>query len=152
MCKCSGVSPDAPNHPHPDDAATASEDTLAAQSVRDLAALSAVEILGAHIVDLMTAAAVKTGLYQDGDKDRDLADARILIEALAGLIDGAAPHIGSQHAAPLRDGLQSLQAAFADFSPVADPPGQGPGDRYSRASRRSPGAAGRGGRSRPAAG
>lgn len=125
MCQCSGVS-DQETNPG------ASGEALAAESARDLAALSAVEILGAHIVDLMTAAAVKTGLYDDGEADRDLAEARILIDALAGLIDGAAPHLGSQHAAPLRDGLQSLQAAFAEFSPVPDAPGQGPGERYSR--------------------
>jgi hypothetical protein len=113
-------------------------ESMAAQSARDLAALSAVEILGAHIVDLMTAAAVKTGLYEDGEEVRDLAEARILIDALAGLIDGAAPHLGSQHAAPLRDGLQSLQQAFAEFSPVPDPPGQGPGERYSRPGRARP--------------
>jgi hypothetical protein len=125
VCQCNGVTAQETN---PEPAA----ETMAAQSARDLAALSAVEILGAHIVDLMTAAAVKTGLYEDGDDDRDLADARILIDALAGLIDGAAPHLGSQHAAPLRDGLQSLQQAFAEYSPVPDLPGQGPGERYSR--------------------
>lgn len=106
------------------------EELLAAKSARDLSALSAVEILGAHIVDLMTAAAVKTGLYENGEADRDLAEARILIDALAGLIDGAAPHLGGQHAAPLKDGLQSLQAAFAEFSPVPDEPGQAPGERF----------------------
>jgi hypothetical protein len=129
VCQCSGVS-DQETNP------AAAGDALAAESARDLAALSAVEILGAHIVDLMTAAAVKTGLYEGGERDRDLAEARILIDALAGLIDGAAPHLGGQHAAPLKDGLQSLQAAFAEFSPAPDPPGQGPGERFSRPRRR----------------
>ena len=53
-------------------------------AARDLAALQASEILGLHAVDLMTAAAVKLGLYEGGDDTRDLADARILIHVLAG--------------------------------------------------------------------
>ena len=132
MCQCSGVSAEETN---PAASAAPTPHVLAVESARDLAALSAVEVLGAHIVDLMTAAAVKTGLYEGGEEDRDLADARILIDALAGLLDGAAPHLGSQHAAPLRDGLQSLQQAFAEFSPIPDPPGQGPGEQYAGGSR-----------------
>ncbi len=116
---------------------------LAAQSARDLAGLAAVEILGAHIVDLMTAAAVKLGLFEGGDELRDLAEARIVIDALAGLVDGAAPHLGSQHAAPMRDGLSTLQQAFAEYSPIPDAPGQGPGEKYTgrgaRAGRRTQG-------------
>ena len=114
------------------------QEALAAQSAWDLASLSAYDILVAHITNLMTAAAVKTGLYEGGEEQQDLADARILIDALAGLFDGALPHLGSQHAAPLRDGLQSLQAAFAERSPVADPPGQGPGERFGVKPRRRP--------------
>ena len=37
---------------------------------------------------------------------------RKLITALAGFVTAAAPEIGSQHAAPLRDGLRTLQLAF----------------------------------------
>ena len=114
------------------------ESELALQSARDLAALSAHEILLSNIVDLMTAAAVKIGLYEGGDEVRDLADARMLIDALAGLIDGAAAHLGSQHAAPLRDGLQQLQEAFAEYSPVPDPIGEGPGEQYRGSRRRRP--------------
>ena len=124
MCQCSGMSAPDTNPP-------AAAEELAAHSSRDLAALSAVEILGAHIVDMMTAAAVKLGLYEGGEDTRDLAESRILIDSLAGLIDGAAPNLGSQHAAPLRDGLQSLQQAFSEYSPVPDAPGQGPGEKYS---------------------
>ena len=99
-------------------------------AARDLATLAATEILGATIVDLMTAAAVKLGLYEGGEQHRDLAEARVLITAIAGLIDGAAPELGSQHAAPLRDGLRSLQLAFRELSPVPDAPGTGPGERF----------------------
>ncbi len=99
-------------------------------AARDLATLAATEILGVTIVDLMTAAAVKLGLYEGGESHRDLAEARILITAIAGLIDGAAPELGSQHAAPLRDGLKELQLAFRELSIVPDAPGTGPGERY----------------------
>lgn len=98
-------------------------------ATRDLRSLSAVEIVGANAVDLMTAAAVKLGLYEDTSQDVDLAEARILIDALAGLVHAAIPHLGHHHAAPLRDGLQSLQAAFAEAQEYPDPPGAGPGQR-----------------------
>lgn len=99
-------------------------------AAHDLAGLAAVEILGAHIADLMTAAAVKLGLYEGGERHRDLADARMLITSLAGLLDAAAPLVGSQHATILRDGLRTLQLAFREASAVPDAAGDGPGEQY----------------------
>ncbi len=110
------------------------EEPLSATASRDLMALSAVEILGAHTADLMTAAAVKLGLFEGTEDRQDLAEARILIEALAGLVEAAAPHLGHHHAAPLRDGLRTLQQSFRDAQEYPDPPGEGPGE--SRAARR----------------
>ncbi len=100
------------------------------EAVRDLALLASVEIVGLHAVDLMTAAAVKLGLFEGGDKTRDLAEARILIEVLAGFVDAAAREVGHHHAAPMRDGLKSLQMAFREDSHIQDEPGQGPGEKY----------------------
>ena len=60
----------------------------------------------------------------------DLDEARKLITALAGLIVAGAADMGAAHAAPLRDGLRSLQLAFREESIVPDPPGQGPGEKY----------------------
>ncbi|MEY4347961.1 MAG: hypothetical protein RIS43_380 [Actinomycetota bacterium] len=100
------------------------------EAARDLAQISSVEIVGLHAVDLMTAAAVKLGLFEGGEAERDLAEARILIDSLAGLIDAAARNIGHHHAAPLRDGLKSLQMAFREYSPIQDEPGAGPGEKY----------------------
>lgn len=116
--------------PKPTTPAAAGEDAgvLTASAIRDLASLSAVEIVGANAVDLMTAAAVKLGLYEGTAEARDLAEARILIDALAGLVQAAVPHLGHHHAAPLRDGLSSLQAAFREAEEYPDPPGQGPGE------------------------
>ena len=102
----------------------------AATAAVDVARLAAIEIIGVYAADLMTAAAVKLGLFEGGEAHRDLAEARILITALAGFVDAAGPEVGHHHAAPLRDGLSTLQRAFREYSPVPDPPGQGPGEKY----------------------
>jgi hypothetical protein len=104
---------------------------------RDLADVPAVEVIATLAVHLMTAAAVQLGLGEpraEGGPARppepvDLDEARKLITALAGLVTAAAPEIGSQHAAPLRDGLRTLQLAFREASVVPDPPGSAPGEK-----------------------
>lgn len=115
----------------PGDAAPADgHDTGAdgSDALRDIAEVPAVEVITAAAVHLMSAAAVKCGLAEDAEPDLD--EARKLITALAGLVTAAAPEIGSQHAAPLRDGLKSLQLAFREASFIPDAPGQGPGERW----------------------
>lgn len=105
-----------------DDASRAAE--------RDLAEVPAVEVVSTLAVHLMSAAAIRCGLG-DGPEaaaDTDLAEARILITALAGLVTASAPDLGPQHAAPLRDGLTALQRAFREASAVPDAPGAGPGE------------------------
>ena len=96
----------------------------------DIAEVPAVEIVLTVAMHLMSAAAVACGLAEDTDDApaADLAEARILITALAGLVTSAAPLVGSMHAAPLRDGLQALQRAFREASVIPDPPGLGPGE------------------------
>ncbi|TQL00283.1 hypothetical protein FB563_5372 [Streptomyces puniciscabiei] len=97
---------------------------------RDIAEVPAVEVIVTVAVNLMSAAAVKLGLSEEGEKRKDLDEARKLITALAGLLDASATEISSFHAAPLRDGLKSLQLAFREASIVPDEPGQGPGEKY----------------------
>ena len=97
-------------------------------AVRDLADVPAAEVIASAAVHLMSAAAVKCGLAEEGDAHKDLDEARKLITALAGLVTAARPDLGL-HAAPLRDGLQALQRAFREASPVPDAPGEGPGER-----------------------
>lgn len=97
---------------------------------RDIAEVPAVEVIVTVAVNLMSAAAVKLGLTEEGDKYKDLDEARKLVHALAGLLDASATEISSFHAAPLRDGLKSLQLAFRETSIVPDEPGQGPGEKY----------------------
>ncbi|HEV7629165.1 MAG TPA: DUF1844 domain-containing protein [Streptomyces sp.] len=97
---------------------------------RDIADVPAVEVITTVAVHLMSSAAVNLGLSDDGEQHRDLDEARKLIHALAGLVTASATEIGSYHAAPLRDGLKSLQLAFREASSVPDEPGQGPGEKY----------------------
>jgi hypothetical protein len=90
--------------------------------LRELAEVPAVEAIATLAVHLMTAAAVQLGLGEpaaDGSAPAaDLDEARKLITALAGLVTAAVPEVGSQHAAPLRDGLRTLRLAFREVSVV----------------------------------
>ena len=112
-------SPDAA--PDPDDVA---------EVTRDIADVPAVQVITTAAVHLMSAAAVKCGLAEEGAALADLDEARKLITALAGLVTASAPDIGNQHARSLRDGLRSLQLAFREASPFPDAPGEGPGEKY----------------------
>ncbi|QKW05602.1 DUF1844 domain-containing protein [Streptomyces sp. NA04227] len=100
---------------------------------RDIADVPAVEVITTVAVHLMSAAAVNLGLAEGGETHKDLDEARKLIHALAGLLDAGTTEISSFHAAPLRDGLKSLQLAFREASTVPDEPGQGPGEKYTGA-------------------
>jgi hypothetical protein len=95
--------------------------------VPDIGDIPAVEVVLTVALHLMSAAAVACGLGDD-EREPDLAEARILITALAGLVTSSAPLLGSMHAAPLRDGLTTLQRAFREASVLPDPPGRGPGE------------------------
>ncbi|MEU3751329.1 DUF1844 domain-containing protein [Streptomyces olivoreticuli] len=97
---------------------------------RDIADVPAVEVITTVAVHLMSSAAVNLGLAEDGEAHKDLDEARKLITALAGLVTAGATEISNFHAAPLRDGLKSLQLAFREASLVPDEPGQGPGEKF----------------------
>ncbi|MBT0565172.1 DUF1844 domain-containing protein [Williamsia sp. CHRR-6] len=98
--------------------------------VRELGDIPAVEVITRSIVMLMSSAAEKLGLADDpaAQSRIDLDEARRLITALAGLVTAALPDLGL-HAAPIRDGLKSLQLAFREASSVPDEPGHGPGEK-----------------------
>lgn len=103
-------------------------------SIRELADIPAIEVITKAIVMLMSSSAEKLGLSSpdpDESPHRDLDEARRLITALAGLVAASVEYLGP-HAAPIRDGLQSLQKAFREASAVPDEPGQGPGEKYLR--------------------
>jgi hypothetical protein len=112
---------DAIEHDHDDDGFA---------EVRDIADVPAVELINTVAIHLLSAAAVKVGLADDPEQQVDLDEARKLINALAGLVTAAAPEVGSMHAAPLRDGLRSVQLAFREASAIPDAPGKGPGEKY----------------------
>jgi hypothetical protein len=101
--------------------------------IPDIADIPAVEVVLTVAMHLMTASAVACGLSLDEDgapREADLAEARILINALAALVTASAPDLGSVHAAPLRDGLTAVQRAFREASTLPDAPGEGPGERF----------------------
>ncbi len=89
------------------------------------------EVISRAAVMLMSAAAEQLGLSAADPhrpEHRDLGEARILITALAGLVNAATPDLGP-HAAAFRDGLTGLQGAFREYSVEPDAPGHGPGER-----------------------
>lgn len=124
--------PDAAPHEHDErhERWTRQEAAAASTAGRDIADVPAVEVITTAAVHLLSAAAVKTGLADDPDTQLDLDEARKLINALAGLITAAAPEVSDMHARSLRDGLRSVQLAFREASPIPDPIGQGPGEKY----------------------
>lgn len=98
------------------------------QQVRELATIPAIEVISRAAVMLMSAAAEKIGPEAGGDEEyRDLAEARPLINALAGLVTAASGDLGL-HRKPILDGVKALQAAFREASAFPDEPGQGPGE------------------------
>ena len=118
--------------PAPQQQDASADDSLAGEALRDISEVASVEIITTACVHLMSAAAVKLGLAEDEETGQyqDLAEARKLINALAGLVTAAAPEIGNEHARSLRDGLRSLQLAFAEALPFPDDPGQAPGEKW----------------------
>ena len=98
-----------------------------------MAEVNAVELITTVGVHLMSAAALRCGLAEEGEAHQDLDEARKLIEALAGLVTASAPDLGDTHARALRDGLRSVQLAFREASAFPDAPGQGPGEKYTGA-------------------
>lgn len=65
---------------------------------RDIAEVPAVEVIVTVAVNLMSAAAVKLGLTEEGEQHKDLDEARKLVQALAGLLDASATEISTFHA------------------------------------------------------
>lgn len=104
-----------------------------AGAARDLADVSAVELITTVSVHLLSAAALRCGLAEEGDEYTDLDEARTIITALAGLVTAAAPDLGDTHARALRDGLRSVQLAFREASAIPDRPGDGPGEKFTGA-------------------
>jgi hypothetical protein len=100
---------------------------------RDLSDVSAVELITTVSVHLLSAAALRCGLAEEGDEYQDLDEARTIINALAGLITAASPDLGDTHARALRDGLRSVQLAFREASVIPDALGEGPGEKYTGA-------------------
>jgi hypothetical protein len=105
---------------------------LPPNNVRELSDVPSVEVISKAAVMLLSSAAERLGLADEdpaSSPHRDLDEARRLITALAGLVTASVEYLGP-HAAPLREGLQSVQRAFREASAYPDEPGQGPGEKY----------------------
>ena len=85
-----------------------------AEVARDIADVPAVQVITAAAVHLMSAAAVKCGLAEEGDDLRDLDEARKLITALAALITASAAANVSR-ITPKRHPRSTSAAARASF-------------------------------------
>ncbi len=123
--------PGSASRAHPSDAIPLPRhgfETLDDLPVRELADISAVEVISRAAVLLMSASAEKLGLAPDGEPTVDLDEARRLITALAGLVAAAQDFLGI-HRQPLRDGVKTLQRAFREASSYPDEPGEGPGEK-----------------------
>jgi hypothetical protein len=120
------------DHPHtaiplPDHGFSTLDD-LDEPPAREMAEIPASEVIAKAAVMLMSASAEKLGLAPDGEAYLDLDEARRLIDALAGLLNGAKDTLGA-HRQPLMEGLRSLQKAFRETSVIPDEPGEGPGEK-----------------------
>ncbi len=127
----SGGIPGSASSPHPRDAIPLPDhgfDHLEDGTVSGLATIPAVEVITEAAVLLISAAAEKLGMAPDGEPQLDLADARALITALAGLVAAAHAFLDDAQRRPLREGLTTLQDAFRAASSFPDAPGHGPGE------------------------
>lgn len=113
--------------PEPQSTSLPDPDTVGSD-VRELAEIPAVEVITRAAVMLMSAAAEKLGLSEDGTQHEDRDEARRLITALAGLYSAAAEDLGA-HRRPIRNGIRALQDEFHSSARYPDPPGQGPGEK-----------------------
>ena len=99
------------------------------EEITDIAELPAVEILSRYTIELLSVAAIHCGLAENG-RPADLDEARKIIDATAGLVTGAAPYMGDQHARILRNALREVQLAFRGASSIPGAPGSGPGEKF----------------------
>jgi Domain of unknown function (DUF1844) len=114
------VPADGPSAPTPAEQMDLLREQLAAVSAADF-----VTELAAHLLNMAT---IRLGLPPERHGEfTDLDQARLLIDALAGLLEGAAGHLG-QAEAQLRDALAQLRLAWVELAgrgaPEAAPGGE----------------------------
>jgi hypothetical protein len=102
------VPADGPSAPTPAEQMDLLREQLAAMSAADF-----VTELAAHLLNMAT---IRLGLPPERHGEfTDLDQARLLIDALGGLLDGAAGHLG-QTEAQLRDALAQLRLAWVELA------------------------------------
>jgi Domain of unknown function (DUF1844) len=105
------------------------EAELMDQMRQQLAAVTAADLvteLAAHLVNMAT---VRLGLPPERHAEfMDLDQARLLVDALAGLLEGTKGRLGRAEP-PLRDGLAQLRLAWVELAgQAARPGGEGVGE------------------------
>jgi hypothetical protein len=105
------------------------EAQLLAQMREYLANVSAADLVTELAAQLLSMATIRLGLPPERHAEfSDLRQARLLIDALAGLLDGAAGQLGPVEP-QLRDGLAQMRLAWVELAGQAGrPAAQAPGD------------------------
>lgn len=88
------------------------------------------DIVANHAIGLWQLAVIHLGLDRSTEEptEPNLPEARVAIDAMAGLVEGAGERLG-EHAEPLAAALQNLRMAFVQLGRDDGPePGDGPGD------------------------
>ena len=97
------------------------------QMRQHLASVSAGDMVAETAVPLLTLAFVRLGLPPEQHAEfRDLEAARLLIDALGGMLDATRGRLGAVER-ELRDGLASAQMAYVQIAEHAGSHGQPPG-------------------------
>ncbi len=113
------------------------DDELLAQMRQQLATVSAADFVAELAAHLLNMATVRLGLPAELNAEfKDLGQARLLIDALAGLLDGSAGRLGPVEP-QLREGLAQFRLAWVELAGAAgtatranptgpaEPPGDG---------------------------
>jgi hypothetical protein len=110
-----GVSPPPPSGESEPDAAAVEEELRRVRA--ELAATPVADIIANHAVGLWQLAVLH--LTPDGDDPPNLDEARLAIDAMAGIVENLGDRLG-ENADPLRDALAQLRLAFVQVRDRSD--------------------------------
>lgn len=120
------MSTDQPTGPPPDDGDPTPEE-LMADFARRLGRTPVPDVVLQSMATFTDMAGIRLGLGPEGDEVRDMAQARLAIEALRALTAVTEALIGSAQAQMFREPLAQLQLAYAEVAQALAPPEGGEG-------------------------
>ena len=120
-----------PNPQDPQGQRQPTEDEIRAAYQEQLRQVHVDDVLVQTVLSLLNMGALRAGLTEGGEADRDPAQLRSAIEGIRALMPIVEPALG-QDAAPIKEALSQLQMAYARQPEVqaeggGDGGGQGPG-------------------------